>query len=565
VINYFNKINTILSKNDKIYLFALFVFSIFIAIVETIGVSIIMPYISVANDFSLIHNNKYYKYFYDFFNFQDEVNFLIIFGFIIVLFYIIRAMINAIYLYLIMKFTFTRYDNIINKLFQTYLKMPYKNFVNKNTSHLTKMIINEAANITELLKSTLLFTSEIFVFILISSILLYVNYEIVMIIAILITIISLLVLKTISKITKEKGKQREEHQKSFYEVLNKSFNNIKMLKLQSVEAAFDDFSKSSKLYTNTVMISATIQHFPRLIFEAFGFSIVIIIIIFILYTNNTNITAYYSTITIFILGLYRLLPSITRIFLNYNNILFYYKSLDLVYQDYNLESENLGKEVISFNNLLKLENISFSYRKDTSVIHNLCLDIKKNDKIAFIGESGSGKSTLVDTIMGLHKVTEGNIIVDSVKLTNKNLTSWRDHFGYIPQSVYLFDGTVAQNIAFGLNIDENKVVEVLKKANIWNVLETKDGINTKVGEGGVMLSGGQKQRIAIARALYKNPDILVLDEATSALDDDTERKIMDEIYEIAKDKTLIIIAHRLSTIKRCKKIYEIKNGELISI
>lgn len=193
------------------------------------------------------------------------------------------------------------------------------------------------------------------------------------------------------------------------------------------------------------------------------------------------------------------------------------------------------------------------------------LTIEKNDTVAFVGESGSGKSTLVDIIMGLHQVTDGEIYIDDEKLTNKNLNSWRNHFGYIPQSVYLFDGNIAQNVTFGLEIDETKVIEALEKANIWEFLKNKDGLDTKVGESGVMLSGGQKQRVAIARALYKDPDILVLDEATSALDDETEAKIMDEIYEIAKDKTLIIIAHRLSTIRRCEKVYKIKNGEIQNV
>jgi len=157
----------------------------------------------------------------------------------------------------------------------------------------------------------------------------------------------------------------------------------------------------------------------------------------------------------------------------------------------------------------------------------------------------------------------GDIFVDGVRICDDNIKSWRSKVGYIPQAVYLFDGTVAQNVIFGEDYDEQRLIEVLKQAKIYDFLQTKEGANTLVGEGGIMLSGGQKQRIAIARALYKNPDILVLDEATSALDDETETQIMDEIYDVSKDKTLIIIAHRLSTIKRCKKIYRVENGKVI--
>jgi len=143
-----------------------------------------------------------------------------------------------------------------------------------------------------------------------------------------------------------------------------------------------------------------------------------------------------------------------------------------------------------------------------------------------------------------------------------NLQNWRSHFGYISQQVYLFDGTIAQNVCFGRDLDKSLLEMTLKQANIFDYLETQQGVNTFVGEGGIQLSGGQKQRVAIARALYGQPEILVLDEATSALDKETERKIMDEIYQISQDKTLIIIAHRLSTIKGCDKVYQLENGEL---
>jgi len=144
-----------------------------------------------------------------------------------------------------------------------------------------------------------------------------------------------------------------------------------------------------------------------------------------------------------------------------------------------------------------------------------------------------------------------------------NIRSWRSRIGYIPQTIYLFDGTVAENVCFGSEPDEGKVIEVLKKAKIMDFLDTLEGINTRVGEGGIQLSGGQKQRIGIARAFYNDPEILVLDEATSSLDDATEAEIMDEIYVESGNKTLIIIAHRLSTIQRCNRKIRIADGEII--
>lgn len=186
----------------------------------------------------------------------------------------------------------------------------------------------------------------------------------------------------------------------------------------------------------------------------------------------------------------------------------------------------------------------------------------KGEKVAFIGESGSGKSTLVDCIIGLLCPQNGGIWIDDVKLEKTNLKSWRKKIGYIPQNVYLFSGNVADNVAFGRELDKEKIISCLKSAKIYEFLQTKEGLETQVGDGGIALSGGQKQRIAIARALYGEPEILVLDEATSALDTEVEARIMEEIYKIAKDKTLLIIAHRLSTIEHCDSIYRLQNGTL---
>ena len=221
----------------------------------------------------------------------------------------------------------------------------------------------------------------------------------------------------------------------------------------------------------------------------------------------------------------------------------------------------LGEKFLTY--IVLIKNYIFDI-KTLSVLNDINLTLNKGDKIAFVGESGAGKSTLADIIIGLYRPNSGCIKIDGVLLNDDNLQNWRSQIGYVPQQVYLFDGTVADNICFGRQRDDKILEDVLKQANIYYFLQTKEGLETLVGEGGIQLSGGQKQRIAIARALYGNPEILVLDEATSALDNDTEEKIMKEIYHISKDKTLIVIAHRLTTIKGCDKVFEIKN-KLINV
>ena len=239
--------------------------------------------------------------------------------------------------------------------------------------------------------------------------------------------------------------------------------------------------------------------------------------------------------------------------------MYYHKSIDIIDEELRSPQEDLGSDNIKFSYEIELKNVEFSYQ-EKPVLENITLKINKGEKIAFIGSSGSGKSTLVDLIIGVYQSNKGQIKIDDVFLDRTNLQSWRSQIGYIPQQVYLFDGTIQDNICFGRKLDNDLLKRVLKQANIFDFLETKQGFQTIVGEGGVQLSGGQRQRIAIARALYGEPEILILDEATSALDDETEQKIMDEIYHISSDKTLIIIAHRLSSVDRCDKTYRIEDG-----
>lgn len=563
-MTFLKKLNTILTKEDKRYLVYLLLFTIVIAAVETIGVSIIMPFMSLASDLSLIESNMYYSYAYNFLGFDSKTSFVVLFGILILTFYLLRAILNSAYTFLIMHFQNSRYGLIINKLFQKYLALPYKDFSKQNTSSLTKVIINEAANITELFWFFLLLLSELLVLIFIYSVLLYVNYKITLTISLMILIIGVLIKKVISERMKFYGNKREEYQKKLYEILNKNFNNIKMIKLHSSSQACNDFDVISKHYVDTRIMSSSLQQFPRFILEFVGFSTIILIVLYYLTDGQVRNENILSLISVYILGLYRILPSITKIILSYNTILFQYKSLEIIHHDLSLDTEVAGNNEIHFHKTIQLKNISFAY-DHKNAINNLSLEIKKNDKIAFIGKSGGGKSTLVDIIMGLHHITSGEISIDGNRLLDNHLKCWRKHFGYIPQSVYLFDGTVAQNVAFNLDIDQERVKEVLIKANIWDFLTDKEGLDTQVGESGVMLSGGQKQRIAIARALYQDPAILVLDEATSALDDETEAKIMEEVYTLAKDKTLIIIAHRLSTIQRCDKIYRIDGGNITHV
>ncbi|QPI05819.1 ABC transporter ATP-binding protein/permease [Campylobacter concisus] len=557
------KLLAITTRQEKKNFIILIFMSIFLSIIETVGISAIMPFITLASDPSKIVSNKYSKMVYDFFEFSTTTNFMIFFGLFLISFYIFRAIYSIFYNYILNKFAFGRFHAFAFRLFKNYTNLPYKRFVKRNSAELIKTIVNEASNLSFYMQSLLLMFSEFFTVVLLYALLLLMDWKMTLVLTILLGAKVLFLLFFLKKRIEKEGTRRSTMQSKFYKILNETFGNFKIIKLiQNEEKLYSEFLSTSHGYAKANIVSNTLNQLPRLSLETIGFSVLIGIVVYVLFKYN-DASFVLPIISMYALALYRILPALNRILSNYNALLFLSSSLDIVYSDLSYTPQTEGKDFIDFKNKIELTNVSFEYNKNKKVLENINIIINKGDKVAFVGESGSGKSTLVDLIIGLYKPLSGEIVIDDKKLTTDNVKSYRSKVGYIPQSIYLFDGTVGENVAFGYEYNKEKIIEVLKKANIYDFLSSKEGIDTLVGDGGIQLSGGQKQRIGIARALYSDPEILVLDEATSALDNETEAKIMDEIYETSQDKTLLIIAHRLSTIERCDRKIMLSNGKII--
>ena len=564
-MNYIQKIHTLLDKQTKKQLLWLVVFSVFLSLVEVTGVSAIMPFIDIAINFESIHSNPYYQWLFDFFNFRNDVDFAIAFGLFLFGFYLFRGGVNLLYSYIIAHFTQGFYAQTTKKLFKTYLAMPYQLFTNKNSSYLTKAIVTEASLVSVVIKSVLIMLSEIFVVLFLFLLMLIASWKITLVFSIILIIKLFFLTKIVSNKIKKVGAIRAKTQAEFFEIINRVFGNFENIKLQDNNRLIktnNDFLKMINRYAKASAMFGFLEACPRLLMETVGFSLIIFMLIFLMHSNLSDISYIMPTLSFFILAMYRLLPSVNRIVTGYNSLMYYHKSIDIVNEELKTPQENLSGSIVKFKDKIELINVDFSYQ-GKSVLSNINVTINKGEKIAFVGESGSGKSTLVNLIIGLYQPDQGEVKVDNTLIDQSNLQHWRSQIGYIPQQVYLFDGTIAENVCFGRKLDETLLDIVLIQANIIDFLQTKEGIDTLVGEGGIQLSGGQKQRIAIARALYGQPEILVLDEATSALDEDTEKKIMNQIYQVSQNKTLIVVAHRLSTIKVCDKIIEMKDGQLI--
>jgi ABC-type multidrug transport system fused ATPase/permease subunit len=477
---------------------------------------------------------------------------------------VLRLLITLTYQYGLQRFLETRKQALTFKLFQNYLSYNYQEFAQKNPAAINKLIFIDTTALALVISSGQILFSETFTVTLIYISLLVINWKMTLVLSVILFTKVTFLLSIFSKRLGVAGNKMALYSKQISKLFNESFRNFKLVKLFGREPhILDRFTKESGHLIRTNILRNILLETPRLLLETVGFTILIGTVMYVVYSVATP-EHIIPILAVYALAFYRFMPSTSRIMNSYNQIVFTKGTIEIS-ENILHRSEILGDQEINFTNLFEIKNLTFAYKDQKNVLTNISMTIKKQERIAFIGESGAGKSTLADIIMGFYLPKQGDIYIDGKKLTLENIRSWRKKIGYIPQQIYLFDGTVADNITMGRKIDEQKIISTLKKANIYNFLSTKNGLNTTVGEGGILLSGGQMQRIAIARALYSDPEILVLDEATSALDNQTENKIMEEIYNFHSDKTLVVVAHRLSTVLRCEKIYKIENQSIKAI
>jgi ABC-type multidrug transport system fused ATPase/permease subunit len=324
-------------------------------------------------------------------------------------------------------------------------------------------------------------------------------------------------------------------------------------------------SRLRRAQGNSVFISAC----PRYVMEPLGM-LLIAGLAYVLAQQSDGIAKAIPVLGALALGAQRLLPVLQQAYGSWSGIqtgrMSLFDTLDLLDQpmpDY----ADQPVQPLPFTDRIELRQLSFCYATQTSLVLNqLNLVIKKGSRVGFIGTTGSGKSTLLDIVMGLLAPTAGRMEVDGLQVTTSNNRAWQAHIAHVPQSIFLADSSIEENIAFGVakeRIDANRVRQAARQAQIADIIEAwPDGYSTFVGERGVRLSGGQRQRIGIARALYKQADVIIFDEATSALDSETEQAVMEAIDGLSQDLTLLIIAHRISTLKNCTQIVELENGSI---
>jgi len=572
------KILSLLSRREKKRLYLLFGAMTISGIAEVAGIAPILPFLSLITNPNLINENIYLKRFYDFLNFQSINKFLFFTGIMVLLILIISNALMFLSLYGLSRFAWMRNHTISKSLLSNYLSQPYVFFLNQNTATLGKNILSE---VQETISGVLIPVIQIFsrsvVAIFIFALLFVIKPVLAFILLAVFGGSYVLIYKFVRRKLNNMAKKRFKTNAERFRAVNESFSDIKQLKLFGSEKYFlDNYSKFSLDYAKNQSTNLVISLFPRHIMEIIVLGGMIVVVLYLLISTG-GFQELLPLLGLYTFATYRLVPGIQLIFAGFAQIRFNHKALDMLYEDMNLFKKKPDLSPIDMPNInplilrneLELKNITFCYPDtDKPVINNIYLKINANRTIGFVGTTGSGKTTLANIILGLLSPDSGQLIADGIEINKDSLPSWQKNLGYIPQDINLYDSTVEQNIAFGIsneNIDIDAVELAAKIANIHAFIanELPLGYKTIIGERGIRLSGGQRQRIGIARALYRNPGVLVLDEATSALDNATEQEVFLAIQNLARTKTLIIIAHRLTTVRECDVIYILEKGRII--
>lgn len=577
----YHKFNVILSKQQKLYGVIIFACTIFAAFLETIGVSAILPVVEGLMDMEALRDKWYLQPLVKTFGIQEPQTLILLVCGGVIAIYIFKNMYFILYTWLVRKYTYKIKRELGIKVMESYMQQGYIFFVNNNTSRLIQGITGDVGSVNTILDGIFSLSTKLLTVIAIGGFML-IQAPSTAIPLICLAIFSVFAIQLIYKKTLRKYgvllrvAERENSQVSLEAIQGSKEILVARRQDYFVKRYIESINKHIKACIKIEMAGLT----PGYIIEMICVAGLLIAIVIQTGTMGAS-TEMIGTLSVMAISAFRILPNVAAISSTINSIRGRMPAFNAAYETIR-KVDSLGQEnrediagseanptteEIIFNNELKLNHVSYRYPNTSKyILQDVDFTIKARTSIGIIGPSGAGKSTLVDVLLGLLIPEKGNITMDGEDIRDLGVR-WNRNVGYVPQSVYLTDATIRENIAFGIpegQIDDTMVWNALEMAQLADfVRKQPNGLDTCVGERGVKFSGGQRQRVAIARALYLNPEILILDEATAALDNETERTLMEAIESLQGQKTLIVVAHRLTTIQKCDYVYEVSEGKIV--
>ena len=567
---------SVLTNQQRLKLFRLQFLVILMAFAEVIGVASIGPFLSLASNTKQLNDDNYFSYLFNALEISTVDDFIFLAGIGVLILLTMATIISTITVRFLLKYAQELGATFSSSLYEHYMNKSWMFHASGNSSQLMSNTSIECARVTQgIIYPVMIMNAKIVLAICIIIFLITMN-PVVSIAGFLIfsSIYSLIFVYVKKRLTLN-GLAVTHAQRARFRLMNEGFGGIKDVMLLGRSATFiDQYRSACNKYGYATGWNATLNEVPKFWVELIAFGAMVSLILFLLVTNNGSMNSILPQLGIYAMASYKLLPAFQQVYGNLTHVRGTAPALNSIRADLldwkawksNQKTEKQSK--VSFCEQITFKNVSFQYpSKNELVLKNINFNIPAKSVVGLVGPSGAGKSTIVDLVLGLIMPTKGSVLIDGLTLDKSSLRSWQDCVGYVPQSIFLSDNTIAANVALGIPDEEiniNKVKEAIKLADLDTFVDSlPNGLNEMVGEMGVQLSGGQRQRIAIARSLYNEPSVLVFDEATSALDGITEKVIMEAIYKLSSHKTIILIAHRLSTVKKCDQIFYFEDGGLI--
>jgi ATP-binding cassette, subfamily B, bacterial PglK len=539
---------------------------------EVLSLGAILPFLAALSDPNYIYTHKYAQPLVQILDLTSPDQIILPMVSIFIGAVIFSGIIRVLLLYVMTKLSYAAGADISFEIYNRTLHQNYDVHISRNSSEIINSIIRKTDNvISGIISPILQFISSTFLFVSVLIALFSIDVLSALVSSIGFgTLYWLIVVKSRHRLKLNSQRIADESTKVI-QSLQEGLGGIRDVLLDGNQKFYCNmYRKSDSPLRHAQGNNSFITGSPRFMMEALGMILIAGLAYFLTRTDG-GITTAIPILGALALGAQRMLPALQQAYGSISTIRGSYASfqdvLKLLEQPFPNDTNNSNLTLISFDKKVSLKGISFRYTNKTPwILKDIDLEIIKGSSVGFIGHTGSGKSTLFDIIMGLLSSANGSIFIDDLLINVDNIHLWQKHIAHVPQSVFLSDGTISENIAFGYaeeEIDFDRVKKAAKQAQMSKFIEKMElQYQTKVGERGVKLSGGQRQRIGIARALYKEADVIIFDEATSALDNKTESEIINTINGLKSDLTILMIAHRLTTLKNCDKIIELENGNI---
>lgn len=568
---------SLLSPHQVKQFYVLQVLVVIMAFTELVGIASIAPFMALVGDIGLLEREGFFAELYQFSGIDDPMDFLFYTGLAVLFTLAFSTVVSMFTIWRLSLYATRVGTEIADRLYTHYMQQDWLFHASGSSAHLTKQIATEAMRVTTQIIQPLMQMNAKAVLALFISISILI-YDPLTAIAGLLLFASayLLLYKIVRQRLQANGRKVSQMHTQRFRLMNEGFGGIKdVLLLDRRHDFVERFQESGENLAYAQGTNNALSQVPRYFMELVAFGAMIGLVLLLIKLHQGNLGTILPILAVYALAAFKLLPALQQIYssvaqIRGNTAAFEAISDDLAKSltDQQKLKQNKQQEPLALQESVSLENIVFTYpNKSSPALNGINMTIPKNSVVGVVGASGSGKSTAIDLLLGLLTPQEGKLRVDGVTITDENKQRWQSNLGFVPQSIYLSEGSIAENIAFGLpakDIDIERVNKAIKLAHLTELVQQlPDGINTKVGERGVQLSGGQRQRIGIARALYDEVDVLVFDEATSALDGITEKIIMDAIHDFSGQKTIVMIAHRLKTVQKCDIIYMMDKGEIV--